>query len=127
MPAQVTDSRVLLLGTYNSDGTVTGVTSGTSIPVPRPLDGILKFYMRGVGTIGGGTILIEEADWGPQEAPYSGTWSQLGSVSGTAITANAQQAVAISDSAYGHVRVRISSAITGGGSVLVTMRSRGAA
>lgn len=125
--SQVTSSRVLLLGTdQNGPTAAVGVTTGASQPVPRENDGILSFYFRSFGTTSGGTLLIEEADWGPQEQPYAGTWSLVATVTASAFTGGAQLAVHIADSSYGSVRVRISSDITGGGSVLVSMRSRGA-
>lgn len=120
-------SRVLLLGTENAAGTVTGVTAGTSQPISQPADGVRVFYFRSEGVTSGGTILIEEADWGPLTDPYSGTWSTVQSVSASSFTGSAQIAVHITDAAYGFLRVRISSAITGGGSILVSTRTRGQA
>lgn len=121
-------SRILFLGTENADSSVTGVTVGTSIPLARPTDGTLTFYLRSIGTTSGGTILIEEADWGDREAPYSGTWSQIASIAASSFTGGAQTAYHInSDNSFRYVRVRISAAITGGGSVLVSASSRGAA
>ena len=123
--SQVTNSRVLLLGVENADGTVTGVTAGTSQPVNRENDGLLAFFLRSVGTTSGGTVLIEEADWGPLEGPYSGTWSVLQTITAASFTGGVQLAVHVTDCSYGWVRVRISSAITGGGTMLASMRSRG--
>lgn len=123
----VTSSRVLLLGVDAFGASaVAGVTTGTSQPVARENDGILSFYFRSLGITSGGTLLIEEADWGPNELPYSGTWSLIATVLASAFSNNVQLAVHVADSSYGWVRVRISSDITGGGSVLVSMRSRGA-
>lgn len=128
MAAGVSPSRELLLGVENADGTVTGVTAlGTHAPLLREVQGIISFFFRSIGTTSGGTILIEEADWGPGEAPYSGTWSVVQTISASAFSGGAQLAVHITDSAYGWVRVRISSAITGGGSIIVSERQRGAA
>lgn len=127
MAAGVAPSRELLLGVENSDGTVTGVTTGTSVPLDRSVQGVISFYLRSIGTTSGGTILIEEADWGPGEAPYSGTWGTIQTISASAFSGGAQLPVHIVDSAYGWVRVRISSAITGGGSIIVSERQRGAA
>lgn len=124
--SQVTSSRILLLGVENADGSVNGVTSGQSQPIPRDNDGIIVVFLRSLGTTSGGIIIIEEADWGPQESVYSGTWSQIASVAASSFTGGAQLAVHVMDSSYGWVRVRISSAITGGGSIMASMRSRGA-
>lgn len=133
--SQVTSDRILLLGTeVTYDATtavvptyaITGVTTGTSIPLDRINHGIISIYLRSIGTTSGGTILIEEADWGPNEGPYAGTWSQIASISASSFTGGAQLATHISDSAYGWVRVRISSSITGGGTITAVARSRGA-
>lgn len=134
MSAGVAQSRVILLGTevtYDAFGVptyaVAGVTAGTSIPWDCKSNGIVSVYLRSIGTTSGGTVIVEEADWGEFEAPYSGTWFQLASVSASSFTGGAQsvwrQTV---DSAFGFIRVRISSAITGGGSITAVARSRGA-
>ena len=73
-------------------------------------------YLEGSGTISGGTILIEEAS----SASYSGTWSILATVAGTDLTANKGIAVHI-DGIFGTLRVRVSSALTGGGTVAATI------
>lgn len=106
---------------------VTTVTTGTSQPIFYPSHGIIAFYFRSVGTTSGGTILIEEADWGEKELPYSGTWSQVQSISASSFTGGAQLVVHITDCSYRYLRVRISSAITGGGGITVSLSSRGAA
>lgn len=123
--SQVTSARVLLLGVENADGSVAGVTAGTSQPIQSFDQGLLTFYLRSVGTTSGGTILFEEADWGDKEAPYSGTWSQMQSFSASTFTGGTQLAYHPSDSSFGWVRARISSAITGGGTILISMRTRG--
>ncbi len=125
--SQAASNRILLLGAENGDGTVTGVTTGTSLPIARFVDSLNTIYLRSIGTTSGGTIIIEEADWGPLEAPYSGTWSQITSITASTFTGGAQFAYHIPDSSYGWIRIRIGSAITGGGTILGSLRSRGAA
>lgn len=124
--SHVSSSRILLLGVENADGTVTGVTTGTSLPLQRDQDGIIAIVLRSIGVTSGGTIIIEEADWGPLEGVYSGTWSQISSIAASTFTGGAQLVTHITDSAFGWVRVRISAAITGGGSIMASTRSRGA-
>lgn len=121
-----TNSRVLLLGLENSDGTVTGVTTGTSQWIHAAFDaGVRSFFFTSVGTTSGGTILIEEADWaGEKTMPYSGTWSTATTVLASSFTGGAQSAIHFGDTAWAYVRVRISSAITGGGTILVSTRTR---
>jgi hypothetical protein len=111
----------IVLGTANADGSFTGVTSGTSQPYPMEGFDELVFTFESVGTTSGGTLLIEEAS----RPYYTGTWSQITSISASSFTGTAQQCYHISPNAYGSVRVRISSAITGGGTVLVFLNRQG--
>lgn len=115
--------QIILLGNANSDGSYTGVTTGTSIPIDSQAFDELAFTFESVGTTSGGTLLIEEAS----RPNYSGTWSQIASVSASSFTGTAQQVYHISPSKYACVRVRISLAITGGGTVLVFLDQRGIA
>jgi hypothetical protein len=119
-----TPKRVTVLGTDNGDGTITGVTSGTSLIVDLTFWSTLTIWIRGVGTIGGGTLITEEADMTPAEQlenTYNGTWSQLQSQAASAVTGGAQIAIHIGPNSYRFVRVRISSNITGGGTVYVVV------
>lgn len=118
--------QTLLLGSLDATGNVmTGVTTGTSQWIPASGRGTMAFYFRSLGTTSGGTILIEEADWMPNEDPYSGTWFQVASVSASAFTGGAQAVTRPTIGAYGFVRVRISAAITGGGSIAIILRTEG--
>ena len=132
---QSAPARIVLLGTDNQDGTgsVTGTTGAgtaanpsTSRPVQVQNQGIGTFYFRSIGTTSGGTVLIEEADWGPQENTYSGTWSQLASIAASTFTGGAQLAYHPPNAAYGWIRVRISSTITGGGTIYVSLIAQSA-
>jgi hypothetical protein len=114
----------MLLGS-SSEGTVTGVTSGTSPAINRLGAEEVSLYVRGSGTITGGTLLIEEADYGDDESPYSGTWSQLTSIACSDVTGGAQKGVHLNLGAYGYLRARISSAVTGGGAIAVVLLSDG--
>lgn len=68
-------------------------------------------YLYGSGTVSGGTVVVEEA----HSSSYAGTWGVLQSV--TASTLNgALQAVHVAGQ-VATLRIRVSSAITGGGSV----------
>lgn len=118
-------SRILLLGTENADGTIAGVTTGASQAINAPDLSLRTVYLTSIGTTSGGTILIEEADWADKSAPFSGTWSQVQSIAASSFTGGAQVAVHITPCAYGFLRVRISSPITGGGSILASLRSLG--
>ena len=119
--------RVLLLGTENSDGTVTGVITGQSIPLDTLGMSLTTVYLRSVGTTSGGTVLVETADWGPLETVYSGTWATIATILASSFTGGAQTQVAISPSALRFLRVRISSPITGGGTILASAVQQGTA
>jgi hypothetical protein len=124
--ASTAPQRKLLLGTENADGTVTGVTGTVTSPwVQADASGLITVYFRSVGVTSGGTVLIEEADWGPLEPPYAGTWSTVQSQAASTFTGTVQLAVHVTLSAFAYWRVRISSAITGGGAVLVSARTMG--
>ena len=114
--------RILLLGTENADGSVTGVTAGISVPIDCLGWGAVKIYLRSVGTTSGGTVALEEADWGPLEAPYSGTWSQIvTAITASTFSAGKQLATIVPLSANRYIRVNITGAITGGGTILASV------
>lgn len=78
----------------------------------------ITVVLQSTGTTSGGTIQIEEAYYTPQDQPYSGTWSALGSaINASAFTGGAQKITHIVDTSAWAVRVRIATDITGGGSV----------
>ena len=116
--------RVKLLGDSTAG---TFVASGTSVPVDIHCKAAPAFYIRSDGgTISAGVVTIEEADWDEQEMIYSGTWSTIGTVDVTGLSTITGQSVnhlQVSD--YAYIRARISTAITGGGKVNVTLRARG--
>lgn len=116
-------AELLLLGSVDATGTYTGVTTGTSQPIPIKAGDELVFYFEsfGTGTTSGGTLLIEEAS----RPGYGGTWSQIASVLASSFTGLKQIAYHISPNAYANIRVRISSDITGGGTVLVFLKKQG--
>lgn len=122
MGVQAAPREVLLLGTANSDGSFTGVTAGTSMPISTRDFDENTFFFESLGTTSGGTILIEEAS----RPTYTGLWSQVQSIPASGFSGTEQQAVHLSASAYGELRVRVSSAITGGGTILVWLRQRSA-
>lgn len=113
--------QVLLLGTLNTDGTYTGMTAGASVPVNMSEYDEVCITFESVGTTSGGTLLIEEAS----RRDYSGTWSQIASQAASGFTGTVQLATHISPNKFSWLRVRISSAITGGGTVLVFLDQRG--
>jgi hypothetical protein len=64
-------------------------------------------------------ITFEEADYGPTEQTYIGTWSSISTTNASDVSAGKMKAVHLTVASYGHVRARISDAITGGGTITV--------
>lgn len=103
---------VRLLGSY-SDGTLTGVATGTSQPLFRPAFENLSIYIQAIGNPSVGTIVIEEAAWEPAvQKQYSGTWSPIQSIDMSTFPTDAQIAYHITGSCIQWVRVRISVDVT---------------
>lgn len=126
MATNVGAAQTILLGALDPvTKALVGVTAGVSIPIDRSNHLYNTVTLLGIGTLTGGTLLIEEADWVPNELPYSGTWSTLQTIQANTLTGGAQVLVHLAASAYAWLRVRISSAATGGGTVAVLLRSAG--
>lgn len=84
----------------------------------------IAVYAKGDGgTIDGGEITIEEADWSPEETPGGGSavWSAISTISGADLTDGAQKVSHLDLGVYHFVRARVSNAISGGGSVTVVI------
>lgn len=99
-----------------------------SIPVDVRSYQALTVYATGTGTISSGTLVVEEADWDPFDSAqvFSGTWSAIpgATILGTAVSAGAQQALHLpAPSAYAWLRVRLSVAVGGGGTMSVALRA----
>lgn len=103
---------------------MTTLTSGQSVPFfPHGRESItLYMSSAGTGTTTGGTVLLETADYDPAVDPlYSGTWSTVQTIDPNDFTGLKVKAYLIAPVAYSALRLRISSAITGGGSVSATV------
>lgn len=87
-------------------------TTGTGRAIPMQECRQIIWTIEGVGTVTGGTVVIETAD----TVDYSGTWYELDSISPTS---NAAFAGTYPAASSGFVRARVTSNITGGGSVTV--------
>ena len=107
--AQASSFRIVSLNAVSTGtGAAANVAGRTAIVV----------YLRSVGTTSGGVVTIEEADYDPNtEAVYAGTWLALTTVNASTFTGGAQAAYHVPAGAYRFVRARVSSAITGGGTV----------
>jgi len=93
---------------------LTAGTSGTGTAIATQESRQIGWVLEGAGTVTGGVVKIEAA----RTETYSGTWFELDSIdfSVTALT-NAVYLGNYPNPIGGFVRVRISSAITGGGTV----------
>lgn len=100
-------------------------TTVASIPIDCCAYPYHTVYLTSVGTTSGGTVTIEEADWDVLNGqPYGGTWSTIGTpTAASTFTGGATVAIHLPASAYAWIRVRISGAITGGGTVSAALRS----
>lgn|SRR5262245_60414368 len=78
----------------------------------------ITVVLQSNGTTSGGAISIEEAYWDPNGPVYGGTWSVIQAVNASSFTGSTQSIVHVVASCP-NVRARISSDITGGGSVTV--------
>lgn len=111
--------RVPLLSAVSADET-------TSIPVDASAYRYHTVYLTSAGTTSGGNITIEEADWDILSGvPYGGTWSLIGTATAAnTFTGGATLAVRLPVGAYAWLRVRVSDAIAGGGTISAALRSR---
>jgi|KBSSwiStaDraftv2_1062776.scaffolds.fasta_scaffold1382503_2 hypothetical protein len=95
-----------------------GTTTGTSGPIDCRGYTQLTAWFTSVGTTSGGTIITEEASYDPLKDPtYGGTWSQIASRAASTFTGGVTLAVHFQEGDYAFVRFRISSDVTGGGSI----------
>ena len=91
------------------------VTSGNGAVVMVPITcNKLDFFVVGAGTISGGALSIEEA----YDPDYTGTWSVIQAITLTSITAGAIVVVHV-EGTFRAVRARVSTPVTGGGTVTV--------
>ena len=76
----------------------------------------LNIFLFSSGTTSGGAVSIEEAYWDPNQPMYAGTWSVIAAVNASTFTGGASVMLHY-PGGFWAVRVRISSNITGGGSI----------
>jgi hypothetical protein len=76
----------------------------------------LAVYVLGVGTTSGGVLTVEEAVWDDdKQVDKSATWSSITTINASDASAGVYKAVHLTVAGYGFVRVRVSTAISGGG------------
>lgn len=82
----------------------------------------VTFALQSTGTTSGGAITLEEAYFDPAVLAgedYTGTWSTIGTAISASTFTGGAQVIVHAIGSYWAVRARISSNITGGGSVSV--------
>jgi hypothetical protein len=77
----------------------------------------VNWLVEGEGTISGGTVIIESA----HASDYSGTWNELDSIDASTLSGGKLSGNTFPHVPGGFVRPRISSNITGGGTVTVRL------
>lgn len=88
-------------------------TVGASQPFDASHFTYLTFFVMTNGSPGAGVVTIEEADWGPTDLPYSGTWSPITTFTVTASPGNSATVGYHNPGAsYAYVRARISTTVT---------------
>ena len=92
-------------------------TTGTGTAIPFNDSRQVNWLVEGAGTIGGGTVVIESA----HAHAYAGTWNELDSVDASTLTGGALYGNTFPHVPGGFVRARISSNITGGGTITVRL------
>lgn len=101
---------------------LTAVTAGTSVPVNVSAYNTPVVYLSSTGTTSGGVVTIEEADYDPSAGQiYTGTWAPITTVNASTFTGGAQAAYHCAVGSYRFLRVRVSSAITGGGTITASV------
>lgn len=70
---------------------------------------LVAIYLRGTGTVTGGTIQIEEAS----EQDYAGTWAPIGAAINANTLTDKELVTHLAVGAYAYIRVREATAITG--------------
>ena len=102
---------------------LTDKTSGMSMPIDVSHYSNVTIYLKGEGTISAGTLIVEEADY---VDAYAGSWSDITGdvpIDCTEVTGGAQKAYQVPIGAYGYLRARIGTTISGaGGSISVVLR-----
>ncbi len=84
---------------------------------PAPMDAsrlrYLTFYFVGVGVLSGGVITIEEAP----TVDTPGTWAPITTVNAVDASAGVVKAVHLTVGAYSWIRLRVSTPLTGAGTL----------
>lgn len=104
---------------------LTGVTTGVSLPVLVADYPYISIFYSSTGTTSGGAVVFEEADFSPEDSDpiYGGTWSAIETRNASTFSGTIALAYHASPAAYAWVRVRVSSDITGGGTIKVVLRA----
>ena len=117
----VGNTRFVSMTAVTTDEVRGGIFDATAYPY-------VTAYVTGTGTISGGTVSFEEADYAEFQMPYTGTWSDLGSsydVTASGLSGGGQEVVHFPLAKFRYIRPFIEAAIAGGGSISVTFVGMG--
>jgi len=93
------------------------VTTGTGTPIAMQDCRQVTWTVKGVGTVSGGTVKIESVD----TQDYSGTWNELDSIDlSSPVLTDSEYQGTYPGGVGGFFRGRVSSNVTGGGTVTVS-------
>ena len=93
------------------------VTTGSGILMIKGQCARLTVVLESTGTTSGGAVTIEEAYYDPNDDPYAGTWSAIGTAINASAFTGGAQLVTHALGSFWAVRIRVSSNITGGGTI----------
>ena len=96
-------------------GTITDETPSIPLNVQGYRD--IAVYLKGTGTINAGVVVVEEADYNPKTEPIPSAWATLYSFDADDTTGGATVSTHLPTAAYSFIRLRVTTAIGGGGSV----------
>ena len=108
--------RTLLLGSQATDGTITGVTSGTSQGLAVEAYANVTIYVTASAALSAGTLIVEEADYDTDREMISNNWSVVATYTLSSVFSGAGGKAAnhLPAASYNHVRVRIGTTVVGG-------------
>ena len=111
-----------------SETLFTGISAdeATHLPVNCAGRSLVAITLESSGTTSGGNVTIEQARMADRRFPYSGTWSSILVVAASTFSGGAQKVVSIANLPGTFVRVRVSDAITGGGTISAYLDAGGA-
>jgi len=100
--------------------TLSAATTGTGTSCDCGNWDYVSINMIGTGTISGGAVIIEESD----TSVYTGTWSTITTLAPADVTGGATKTVKLPAAQYSWLRGRVTSTVTGGGSITIAFKGQ---